>query len=283
MAYVKLDCGILDSTLWFDRPAREIFITSLLMALPIELETPRPQIAIRSLELTGWDVPPGWYGFVSAAGVGIVARAGVDQDVGLKALERLGAPEPDSRSPEHEGRRLIRVDGGFVILNYMKHRDRDHTTAERSRRYRARQRAERAAVASRETTAPTRDITQAAAAATASANAIKAAAATGDDGPYIRTCVQALNQGMAENETVAGEWMPITASSQSGRVSWREDGILLAVAERVIYERAKVFRSTPRNRGPHTLNYFDAAVREAWEGTEFERSRDDISEALNDL
>ncbi|KKK80728.1 hypothetical protein LCGC14_2820600, partial [marine sediment metagenome] len=117
---------------------------SLLMALPVELETSRSQIAIRSLELTGWDVPPGWYGFVSAAGVGIIARAGVDQDVGLKALERLGAPEPDSRSPEHEGRRLIRVDGGFIILNYMKHRDRDHTTAVRSRRYREKQRAGRA-------------------------------------------------------------------------------------------------------------------------------------------
>jgi hypothetical protein len=106
-------------------------------------------------------------------------------------------------------------------------------------------------------------------------------AAVGDTVAYVRTCVQALNQGMAENETVAGEWMPVSTTTQHGRVSWCEDRIPLAVVEKVVYERAKAFRSTPRNRGPHSLKYFDAAVREAWEGTEFERGKDEISEALD--
>jgi len=33
---------------------------------------------------------------------------------------------------------MIRIDGGFLILNYMKYRDRDYTGAERQRRYRER-------------------------------------------------------------------------------------------------------------------------------------------------
>lgn len=140
MAFVKLDCGILDSTLWVDREARELFITALLMAQPIELDEPREQIEIRTLNRTGFIVPPGWYGFVPAAGTGIVRRAGMDLEPGMAALERLGAPDSESRTPNHDGRRLVRVDGGFIVLNYMKHREKDHTAAERMRRYRDRQR-----------------------------------------------------------------------------------------------------------------------------------------------
>ena len=36
---------------------------------------------------------------------------------------------------------MIRVNGGFLILNYMKYRDKDHTAAERQRRLRARKKA----------------------------------------------------------------------------------------------------------------------------------------------
>lgn len=138
MAFVKLDCGILDSTLWVDRDSREIFITALLMAAPFELVDPMPQIAIRSLDETGWTVPPGWYGLVPAAGIGIIRRAGLDEEAGYLALERMGAAEPDSRSRDFDGRRLVRVDGGFIVLNFIRYRERDHTAAERSKRYRER-------------------------------------------------------------------------------------------------------------------------------------------------
>src|SRR6185295_15017926 len=89
-------------------------------------------------------VPPGWYGFVPAAGIGIIERAKMEREVGLLALERLGLPEFDSRTPDFEGRRLVRVDGGFIVLNYMLYREKDATTAERSRRWRQRQREKRA-------------------------------------------------------------------------------------------------------------------------------------------
>ena len=136
MPFVKLDCGILDSTIWFDRNAREIFLTALLMAGPMTFEEPVEEIAVRSTEPTGWSAPPGEYGFVSAASQGIIRRAGLEQEDGLAAMERLAAPDENSRTPDFEGRRLIRVDGGYVVLNYMRYRDKDYTTAERSRRYR---------------------------------------------------------------------------------------------------------------------------------------------------
>lgn len=111
------------------------------MAEPQELEEAMPQLAIRSLENTGWTAPKGWYGFVEAASVGIIHRAGVeDIEAGLDALERLGSPENTSRSQAFDGRRLVRVDGGFVVLNYMTYRDRDYTAAARQKRYRLKKR-----------------------------------------------------------------------------------------------------------------------------------------------
>ena len=140
MAFVKLDCGILDSTVWTDRDRREVFITALLMAKPREYAEPIEQYSVDKNELTGFIAPPGWYGFVEAAGQGIVRRALVEQASGMIALEALGEADPESRSPRFDGRRLIRVVGGYLILNFMDYRDRDHTTAERARRYRARKR-----------------------------------------------------------------------------------------------------------------------------------------------
>ena len=143
MAFAKLDVAILNSTLWIDRDARDLFITALLMAAPQDYPEPVPQIAVRSLDETGWKAPAGWYGFVPAAGVGIIRASGCPLEEGYKGLERLGSPEPDSRSQEFEGRRMIRVDGGFMVLNYMKYRDRDHSAADRMRRLRARKKAKR--------------------------------------------------------------------------------------------------------------------------------------------
>jgi hypothetical protein len=136
MAFVKLDCNIVDSTLWLEREGREVFITALLMAVPREFYEPVAQIDVDKLELTGFVVPPGWYGFVPAAGPGILYRARVEEGPGRAALRMLGSPDPGSRSNEWDGRRMIRIDGGYLILNFIKYRDKDHTAANRMRRYR---------------------------------------------------------------------------------------------------------------------------------------------------
>jgi hypothetical protein len=139
MPYVKLDTGILQSTIWFERDVRELFITALLMAEPHETQEPLPQLKVDAIETTGFNVPPGWYGFVHAAGIGIIRQAGMERKAGMKALAALGNPDTESRSSDYEGRRLVRVDGGYIVLNYIKYRERDSTTADRSRRWRLRQ------------------------------------------------------------------------------------------------------------------------------------------------
>lgn len=156
MAFVKLDSAILTSTLWPQRDCREIFITALLMAEPFEARQPMKQIEVDSLEFTGYEIPAGWYGMVPSAGVGIIRLAGIKQSAGLEALRKLGSPDLESRSQDFEGRRMIRVDGGFILLNFIKYRERDHTTRERSKRYR-----ERHAVTTRNHAVTTRDVTQA--------------------------------------------------------------------------------------------------------------------------
>jgi len=130
---------MLDSTTWFDKDGRDIFITALLMATPKQFDDPMAQIEVNSLKDTGWIIPAGWYGFVDAASLGIINRCGLPTDLGLDALVRLGSPELESRSQSYEGRRLVRIDGGFLILNYIEYREKDHTAAERQRRYRAKQ------------------------------------------------------------------------------------------------------------------------------------------------
>lgn len=142
MAFVKLDCGMLDSTIWVDREARELFVTALLMATPHEIREPMETIQVDSLEPGGYTVPVGWYGFVHAAGTGIIARAGMDKEDGIEALGRLSSPEDESRTPDHGGRRMVRVNGGYVVLNFDKYRQKDHTGAERSKRYRERKQEE---------------------------------------------------------------------------------------------------------------------------------------------
>src|SRR5206468_1357946 len=117
MPYVKLDTGILDSTLWMERGVRDIFITALLLAEPKEFTHSVQQIAVKSLEYTGFEVPAGWYGFVPAAGIGIIKRANIPTGEGFDALEKLGTEDSESRSHAFGGRRMIRIDGGYLILN----------------------------------------------------------------------------------------------------------------------------------------------------------------------
>jgi hypothetical protein len=145
MAFLKLDTNILSSSVWIERDVRDIFVTALLMAEPHELRREEPQIEVRTLNHTGWVVPPGWYGFVAAAGVGICNQALVSYEEGLTALEKLGAPDLNSRSQVYEGRRLVRINHGYIVLNYIAYREKDHTNKERQSRWRKKKKADAAA------------------------------------------------------------------------------------------------------------------------------------------
>jgi hypothetical protein len=62
------------------------------------------------------------------------------------ALEKLSSPDPHSRSSEHEGRRIEKIEGGWKVLNYEKYRQKgiagEGSRAPYYRAYRARKRAE---------------------------------------------------------------------------------------------------------------------------------------------
>jgi hypothetical protein len=113
--FAKVYGSILDSSVWMeDAPTRITWITMLVMA----------------------DAN----GFVEASVSGIARRANVTLDQCRTALDCFQNPDPDSKDPANEGRRVTRVDGGFFILNYEKYRERrtptQEQTAERVRRWR---------------------------------------------------------------------------------------------------------------------------------------------------
>lgn len=96
--FVKLYGSILDSSVWSEDPyTRLVWITMLAMA----------------------DAD----GFIEAAVPGLARRANVPLEACESALARLQFPDPYSKSPEHEGRRVARVARGWTILNYMAYRE----------------------------------------------------------------------------------------------------------------------------------------------------------------
>jgi hypothetical protein len=101
------------------------------------------------------DVFKVWIAFLASCGPDGIARVSavfissvcrLDPAVVHKAIERLEAPDPDSRSETEEGRRIKRVDGGWFIVNYDKYRAFSYSAsaeAIRARRYRERKKRQR--------------------------------------------------------------------------------------------------------------------------------------------
>jgi hypothetical protein len=95
--YTKLFNSILGSTIWREDPAtRVVWITLLALA-------DRDGIAEASIP-------------------GLASFAGVSIGEAEAAVKKFLSPDPYSRSPEHKGRRIEAVDGGWRILNYDKYR-----------------------------------------------------------------------------------------------------------------------------------------------------------------
>lgn len=113
MPFVKLDTGIVDSSLWVEPAATcKCWVTMLAMADPA--------------------------GLVRATAPGIAKRSHLTMKQTLKALDTFESPDAHSRSTNDEGRKIRRVDGGYQIINYDKYRKFDYTAAERMKRHRER-------------------------------------------------------------------------------------------------------------------------------------------------
>lgn len=73
-------------------------------------------------------------GYVPGAPPGIALAANVPLEAVRRALALFEAPDPDSRSLGHEGRRLEKVDRGWRILNFEAHSQRAKLEGEKARK-----------------------------------------------------------------------------------------------------------------------------------------------------
>ena len=61
-------------------------------------------------------------GIVESSLSSLAVMARVDKESCATAVEKLSSPDRESRTPEHEGRRIEKVDGGWVVLNHGKYK-----------------------------------------------------------------------------------------------------------------------------------------------------------------
>jgi hypothetical protein len=115
--YTKLFQSILDSSIWQEsHQTRIVWVTMLAMA--------------------------DQHGEVQASVPGLAKRAGVTVSEAEDAIAVFSRPDRYSRTPDHEGRRIAKIDGGWEILNHAKYRfeaslqDRRDKALERQRRRR---------------------------------------------------------------------------------------------------------------------------------------------------
>lgn len=108
--FAKLDAGIIHSSIWSDPyPARILWITMLAM----KDET----------------------GFVAVSRPGLIRAANITPEEFNTAIQTLESPDPDSRTDDYEGRRVARIEGGWVILNHEKYRLHDEKKKDYHREY----------------------------------------------------------------------------------------------------------------------------------------------------
>lgn len=99
MGFTKLFSSIVSSTVWNeDDSTRLLWVTML---------------AISDRD-----------GLVEASVPGLAHQARISVEKTREGLKRLLAPDPDSRTPDNEGRRVEKVKGGWRILNYEMYREK---------------------------------------------------------------------------------------------------------------------------------------------------------------
>ena len=117
--YNKIFTKILDSSIWLETDSTRIVWLTLIASMDEQ-------------------------GFTQFASIANLAhRARVSARAAGVAVKTLESPDKDSSDPEHEGRRIERVPGGWMVLNSAKYRDlvtravAQQKTRERVARFRA--------------------------------------------------------------------------------------------------------------------------------------------------
>jgi hypothetical protein len=70
-------------------------------------------------------------GFIEAAPSGLARTANLTLEETRKALEELDQPDPESKSKALYGRRVVKVDRGYMVVNYEEYRKRRDDVARR--------------------------------------------------------------------------------------------------------------------------------------------------------
>ncbi len=100
MGFTKLDQGIVNSSIWSEPLAtRVLWITMLAMSDEA--------------------------GFVSTSVPGLIRASNISKEDFESGIKTLESPDPYSRTQDNEGRRIEKIEGGWVILNYPKYRERE--------------------------------------------------------------------------------------------------------------------------------------------------------------
>jgi hypothetical protein len=97
MGFTKLDSGIVLSSVWSESLATRVVWITLL--------------AMKDFE-----------GKVLCSRQGLMRSANVPKEEFDEAIRTLESPDEDSRSVEYEGRRIEKIDGGWIVLNHFKYR-----------------------------------------------------------------------------------------------------------------------------------------------------------------
>lgn len=95
--FTKLHRSILDSSVWDqDHATRVVWVTFLAMSDPSGnvIASQRRQLSSANVSKAEYD----------------------------RAIEILTTPDPESKSPEHDGRRILPIPGGWHLVTYAKHR-----------------------------------------------------------------------------------------------------------------------------------------------------------------
>ena len=110
MSFSKLDSGITKSSLWSEPLHVRIVFVSFL-------------------------AEKDEFGFVSASRTGMIRTCNVTAEQFDDAEMVLLSPDPDSKSKEYEGRRISKVEGGWIVLNHEKYRLPEQQKKEKHREY----------------------------------------------------------------------------------------------------------------------------------------------------
>lgn len=132
--YTKLFGSIVSSTIWNEADhVRLVWVTMLALA--------------------------DQYGRVEASVPGLAHQARVSVELTRAAIIALESPDPDSRTPDNEGRRIAKMDGGWRLLNHGKYREKQDEEAQKARNA-ERQARHREKTRNAKRNAVSRDVTQ---------------------------------------------------------------------------------------------------------------------------